>query len=89
MDKIKYKHRWNEIDERFNKWFNGNEWEKQVKFLSEEMRESFNLSKNQVNAIFERFHEIYREERTIDFDWKIYQLPTLIAITSNVVKFKK
>lgn len=89
MDEIKYKHRWNEIDERFTKWYDYNKWEDQVEFLSVEMCDSFYLSKNQVKVIFKRFHEIYRENRTINFDWKNYQLPTLIAITSNYVKFKK
>lgn len=89
MDKIKYKHRWNEIDERFNTWYSGNSWDKQVEFLSGEIRDAFSLSKNQVNAIFERFHEIFKENRTVDFDWKTYQLPTLVAITANYVKFKK
>lgn len=89
MDEIKYKHRWNEIDERFNKWFVGDSWDKQVKFLSTEMIDTFTLSKKQVKDIFVTFHEIYRENRTISFNWKDYQLPTLVAITANYVKFKK
>lgn len=89
MDEVKYRHRWNEIDERFNEWHSGAPWDAQVKFLSTQMVESFSLSTKQIRDIFKTFHEIYREGGIVSFDWKTYQLPTLVAITVNYVKFKK
>lgn len=64
------------------------------------MKDKF--SKRQIDEIFIILHTIYRDVRDVrdvrdgtlrtrvmDFDWKTYQLPTLIAITSNYVNYVK
>lgn len=90
MDEIKYRHIWNEIDERFNSWCSGSgaPWESQVDFLTEHLKKNFKLSSDDTKKIFKTFHGIYRTGNKISFNWEKYQLPTLIAITSNYVKFK-
>lgn len=88
MDSIKYKHLWNEINERFDLWFSVESWESQVEFLADQIRNNFKLSAVDIKEIFKTFNKIYRIENKCKFDWNEYQRPTLIAITSNYVKFK-
>ena len=88
MNKIEYLDKWLIIEGLFNKWFVGQSWDEQEKYLTYSMVKKLKLHKDEVQRIFDEFLDIFPEiqgNSKIILDWKDYQLPTLISITAKYI----
>ena len=85
MDILTFLGKWEFIDNMFQEWFKANpgDWDEQTKHLSKIMRKELEMTHKDVKATFTVFNSIFPDDGPVSFDWKTYQLPTLIAISSR------
>ena len=53
------------VDVAFSRWFNGQNWDEQEKFLSKQIADEFKISKKDLKEIFGRFHSIFPQPQNV------------------------